>query len=91
MTSTLRYCALATLSLVVLSLHVLRTPPEGTLGGDLFALGLTCGVLLATLGGIFGVVRLIREAEGEGGLDLADAVPAFSPAFQNPRGVPTAA
>ena len=89
MRSGLRYFAFSTLFLVALCLHALRTPPEGSLGADLLALGLSYGVILATLGGVFGVIRLIREVEGE--WELAEAVPVTSPAFRNPRSVPTAA
>lgn len=80
-----RYIAFSTLFLVASCIHALRTSPEGSVAADFLALGLTYGVVLACLGGIWGALALIRRVDGE--MDWGEAVPARSAAGnENVRG-----
>ena len=76
MKSGWRYISFGTLFLVASCIHALRTSPEGTLGADLLALALTYGVVLASLGGVFGAMTLVRRSDGE--MDWGEAVPSRS-------------
>lgn len=73
MTAGLRYFAFSTLFLVALCVFSIRTPPVASAGADFFVLGLTYGVVLAALGGVFGALRLIRQVDGE--MDWGGVVP----------------
>jgi hypothetical protein len=80
-----RYLAFSTLFLGASCVHALRTPPEGSVTSDFLALALTYGVVLASLGGIWGAMALIRRADGE--MDWGEAaVPARAGTATDVRG-----
>lgn len=87
MTAGVRYFAFSNLFLVALCVYAWTTPPQGSVGADALTLGLTYGVVLAALGGVFGALRLIRKVDGE--MDWGGIAPA--PVAASIRSVPTTA
>jgi len=90
MTAGIRYFAFSILFLVSVCVFTWFTPPEASFGADMLVLGLTYALLLSMLGGVFGGVRLICQADGE--LDWGEGVAPTAHAMSSAtRSVPTIA
>ena len=90
MTAGIRYFAFSILFLVSVCVVTWFTPPVASFGADMLVLGLTYGLLLSMVGGVFGGVRLIYQADGE--LEWGEAeAPISQPMPSTSRSVSTIA